>query len=74
MAMGFIRRQEERLAMRYLMSQFQRMNLPMPARSKLQGQACKIVDDAHRIARETGGTVISIIKEMIDDLKKGRGS
>jgi len=27
-----------------------------------------------RIARETGGTVISIIKEMIDDLKKSRGA
>jgi hypothetical protein len=74
MAMGFIRRQEERLAMRYLMSQFRRKNIPIPARSKLQGHACKIVDDAHRIARETGGTVISIIREMIEDLKKGRGS
>lgn len=39
-----------------------------------QGQAYKIVDDAHRIARETGGTVISLIKEMIDDLKKSRGA
>ncbi|NVL92619.1 MAG: hypothetical protein HWN71_06220 [Desulfobacterales bacterium] len=72
--MGFIRRQEERLALRYLMWQHHRMNLPMPAPSKLQSQASKIVDDAHRIARETGGTVISIIKEMIDDLKKSRGA
>lgn len=72
--MGFIRRQEERLALRYLMWQQHRMNLPMPAPSKLQSQASKIVDDAHRIARETGGTVISIIKEMIDDLKKSRGA
>jgi hypothetical protein len=74
MAMGFIRCGEERLALRYLMWQYQRMNLPMPAPSKLQSQACKIVDDAQRIARETGGTVISIIKEMIDDLKKSRGA
>jgi len=43
-------------------------------RGNPQCQASKIVGDAHRIARETGGTVISIIKEMIDDLKKSRGA
>ena len=38
------------------------------------GQAKKIVDEAHRIARETGGNVLSIIREIIDELKGGRGS
>ena len=69
--MGFIRRGEERLAIRYLGWHYRKMNLEEPDNSKLQGQAKKIVDEAHRIARETGGNVISIIKEMIDDLKGG---
>jgi len=68
--MGFLRRQEERLAERFLVWKYQRMNLTVPAPSILQSQAAKIVDDAHRIARETGGNVMSIIKELIDDLKK----
>ena len=68
--MGFLRRQEERMAIRFLVWKYQRMNLAVPALSKLQGQAGRIVDDAHRIARETGGNVVSIVKELIDDLKK----
>jgi hypothetical protein len=68
--MGFIRRQEERLAIRFLVWQRQRMNLVVPPHSELQRQAGKIVDEAHRIARQTGGNVISIIKELINDLKK----
>ena len=68
--MGFLRRQEERLAERFLVWKYQRMNLTVPAPSILQSQAAKIVDDAHRIARETGGNVMSIIKELVDDLKK----
>ena len=68
---GFIRRGEERLAIRYLAWHYRKMNLEEPAPSKLQGQAKKIVDEAHRIARETGGNVISIIREIIDDLRGG---
>jgi hypothetical protein len=68
---GFIRRGEERLAIRYLEWHYRKMNLEKPAPSKLQGQAKKIVDEAHRIARDTGGNVISIIKEIIDDLRGG---
>jgi hypothetical protein len=67
--MGFIRRQEERLAIRFLVWHHQRINLVVPPLPKLQRQARKMVDEAHRIARETGGNVISIIKEMINDLK-----
>ncbi len=68
--MGFIRRQEVRAAIRFLVWKYQKMNLAVPALSELQRQARKIVDDAHRIARKTGGNVISIIKELIADLKK----
>ena len=68
--MGFMRHQEERLAVRFLVWQCQRMNLVVPPHSELQRRASKIVDEAHRIARETGGNVISIMKELIKDLKK----
>jgi hypothetical protein len=72
--MGLIRRGEERLVIQYLERHYRKRNLEVPAPSKLQGQAKKIVDEAHRIARETGGNVISIIKEIIDDLKTRGGS
>jgi hypothetical protein len=41
----------------------------MPARIELERHAYRIVEDAHRIARERGRNVMSIIKEMIADLK-----
>lgn len=65
--MGLIRRQEERLAVRLLTWQYQKMNHPVPVPEELNRQAGKLVDDAHRIARERGRNVISILKEMISD-------
>ncbi len=67
---GFIRQQEERLAARFLSWRYEKMGLGVPATTELEVQAAKIVDEAHRIARETGGSVMAIIKELIDDLKK----
>ncbi len=66
---SFVRRQEERLAIRLLTWQYQRMNLPVPVIGELERQAAKIVDDAHRIARERGRNVMSIIKEMVANIK-----
>ena len=68
--MGFIRQQEKRLAVRLLIWQYQRMNIPLPAMEELEKQAAKFVEDAHRIARERGRNVMSILKEMIGDLKQ----
>ncbi len=68
--MGILRRQEKRLAVRLLSWQYKRMNLSLPAIEELELQADRLVDDAHRIARERGRNVISIIKEMIADIKK----
>ncbi len=68
--MGFIRRQEIQLAIKFLVWQYQKANLPVPEHSALEQQASKIVDDAHRIARERGSNVLSIIKELASDLKK----
>jgi hypothetical protein len=57
------------LAARLLAWQYQRMNIPVPAIEELEQQAARLVEDAHRIARERGRNVISILKEMISDLK-----
>ncbi len=67
--MGFIRQQEERLAIRLLIWQYQRMNISVPAIEELEHQAANLVEDAHRIARERGRNVMSILKEMIADIK-----
>ena len=68
--MGFIRQQEERMAMRLLAWQYQRMKVAVPAEEELERRAAKLVDDAHRIAKERGRNVLSIIKEQVEDLKK----
>ena len=68
--MGFIRQQEKRLAVRLLIWQYQRMNMSGPAMEELEQQAARFVEDAHRIARERGRNVMSILKEMIGDLKQ----
>ena len=67
--MSFFRQQEKNLALRLLTWQYQRMNIPVPAMEELEQQAARLVEDAHRIARERGRNVISILKEMISDLK-----
>ena len=68
--MGFFRQQEKRLALRLLTWQYQRLNVPVPAMEELEQQAARFVEDAHRIARERGRNVISILKEMIGDFKQ----
>jgi len=68
--MGFFRQQEERLAIRFLTWQYQKLNKPVPGDAELKLQAAKIVQEAHRIARERGRNVIAIIKDLVNDIKK----
>ena len=68
--MGFIRDQEEKMAVRLLTWQYQRMNAKVPEPPELNRQAAKLVDDAHRIAKERGKNVLAILKEMVADIKK----
>ncbi|MFC1798751.1 hypothetical protein ACFLZL_02975 [Thermodesulfobacteriota bacterium] len=67
--MGFIRQQEEKLALRYLAWRYQKAKRPLPPFSDLKKRSTEIVNDAHRIARERGGNVMSIVKELIEDIK-----
>ncbi len=68
--MGFIRQQEEKMAVRLLTWRYQKMNITVPTMPELERQAAKLVDDAHKIARERGRNVISIMKDLVEDLKK----
>ncbi|MDD2388364.1 MAG: hypothetical protein PHP23_01340 [Desulfobacterales bacterium] len=68
--MGFIRRQEERLAISLLMRQYGKRDIPAPELAELKRQSGKIIDEAHRIARERGKNVMSIMKELVVDFKK----
>ncbi len=68
--MGFFRKQEEKLALRLLAWQYQRTNTPLPSTSKLQAQTSQLVDDAHRIARERGRNVISVLKDLVKDIRR----
>jgi hypothetical protein len=68
--MGFIRQQEEKLAMRFLSWQYEKLKKPIPAEADLEQQAVQIVAEAHEIARKRGRNVMSIIKDLIAEIKK----
>jgi len=67
---GFFRQQEERAAARLLNWHYQRLNVAPPPEDELRRRAGRLVDDAHRIARERGRNVMAIVKEMIADIKQ----
>ncbi len=66
---GFIRNQEIKLAMRLLIWRYQKDNLPPPETAALRQQAVRVVEDAHRIAKERGKNVGSLLKEMIEEIR-----
>jgi hypothetical protein len=68
--MGFIRHQEEKLAAKFLRWQYDKQKLPLPSEADLMAQAARIVDEAHRIARERGGNLFEIMKELVRDFLK----
>jgi hypothetical protein len=68
--MGFLRQQEVKMAMRLLSWQYQRLNIAVPPQKDLEQRADQLVEEAHRIARERGRNVLSILKEMVQDIKK----
>jgi hypothetical protein len=68
--MGFFRNQEEKLAARILRWQHEKQKMPMPPESEIRRHAGRIVDDAHRIAKERGGNLLDIMKELVQDFLK----
>ena len=72
--MGFIRQQEERWARRLLEWQHEKRHIPLPSQAALDRQTKALVDEAHRIARERGSNVWSIMKEVVADMLKDKKS
>lgn len=68
--MGFLRSQQEAMALRFLTWQYQKNQVPLPPETELKRQAENLVADAHRIARERGQNVLAIIKEMAQEIRK----
>jgi hypothetical protein len=67
---GFLRKQEERVAMRLLKWKYEKDDLPLPPDAELQTLAEQVVNEAHRIGKETGRSIVAIIKELVEELKK----
>ena len=61
---GFIRRQEEKLAVRLLAWRYTSLDLPLPPYADLEAQAREVVDEAHRIAKKRGSNIMAIIREL----------
>ena len=68
--MGFLKNQQIKAATRLLAWQYEKNGQPLPERALLEGHARQLVEDAHRIARERGGNVLSILKEMVVDIRR----
>ena len=58
------------MALRLLAWQYQRLNQPLPGVQELREQATRIVDEAHEIARRRGSNIVSIMKELVADIRK----
>jgi len=50
--------------------QHEKQKVPMPPESEIQRNAGRIVEDAHRIAKERGGNLLDIMKELVQDFLK----
>ncbi len=63
--MGFIRKQEEKFALKLLEWRYKQQQSPLPDKNILRQHAADIVSEAHKIARQRGENVIAILKDMI---------
>ena len=69
-SVAFLKNQQVKMAARLLAWQYEKSGYPQPDRELLEAQARQLVDDAHRIARERGGNVLSILKEMVVEMRR----
>lgn len=68
--MGFIRNQEVNLAVRLLKWKYQNAGISPLDETLIRKQAENVVDDAHRIAKERGNNVVTIIKDLVSEIQK----
>ncbi len=65
---GFFRKQQERLAEHFIRRQYEKKGLAPPDDITLSLQAAQMVAEAHHIAKKRGQNVLTILKELADDL------
>jgi hypothetical protein len=68
--MGFIRRQEEKMASKLIQWYLQQQSAPALAPEELARKSSALVDEAHRVARHRGQNVLAIMKDMVADVMK----
>ena len=68
--MGFIRRQEEKMAARLIQWHQSQKDLPPLSPDELAQKSSVLVEEAHRVARHRGKNVLTIMKEMVADVMK----
>lgn len=59
--------------MRLLQWQYEKQNLAPPPAGELARQAARVVDDAHRIARQRGRNVMAIVRDLVAELRGKQG-
>lgn len=67
---GFIRKQEIAFAKKMLVSQYKTSGTALPDETAISAYAEKIVDEAHRIAKKSGSSILEILKTRIREIKK----
>lgn len=70
--MGFIRRQEEKLAARLILWHQEKNGLPPLPHGDLACKSAALVDRAHRIGRRRGQNLVTIMKETVADVLKDK--
>ena len=68
--MGFIRRQEEKMAARLIQWHLSQKDLSPLAAEELALKSSQLVAEAHRVARRRGKNVLAIMKEMVAEIMK----
>jgi hypothetical protein len=68
--MGFIRRQEEKMAARLIQWHLSQKDLPPLTADELAQKSSHLVAEAHRVARQRGQNVVAIMKEMVAEVMK----
>ena len=67
---GFVRRQEVNFAAKLIVWKYEKSGIAVPSAENIRAQAEKIVDEAHEIAKDSGSTVMTIVKESIENIRK----
>jgi hypothetical protein len=68
--MGFIRRQEEKLAARLILWHQAQNQLPPLTPEALAQKSAALVDEAHRVGRRRGKNLVAIMKDLVADILK----